>query len=250
MLNYFLTLTGPDARGCGQRRGVRRASRPRSCAAISRARRRDGDPAGDRGHRQHRLHRRQCRRRPRRPGGQAQRGRRNPEVGLRAAARRAVLGGPRRDPQRDHLPARRGGAARRPGRPGRRGGLVQRPGADRPDVHQGRGRVHRGGQPLQVQERRRPPRRPADNADTGDGQGAVQRRPGPAGGLPRGVRRRAGRAGRRPGHPAAGRPQRVHPRGPDRAAARGGLRRPRRASSTRAGTATSSTTSRGRSTTP
>ena len=41
------------------------------------------------------------------------------------------------------------------------------------------------------------PRAPApptgDNVDAGDGQGAVERRPGPAGGVPRGVRRRAAR---------------------------------------------------------
>ena len=117
-----------------ERGGVRAAVRQDRGGHLG-ARRRGGDAAGDRGHRQHRVHPRQRRRRPRRPGGQAERGRRRRALGVRAAARRAVLRGPRRDPQRDHLPARRGGAGRRPGRSGRRAGLGQRPGADRPDVH-------------------------------------------------------------------------------------------------------------------
>ena len=102
---------------------------------------------------------------------------------------------PRRDPQRDHLPDGRRAAGRRPGRPGRRERLVQRPRADRPDLRQGRRQVHGRRQPLQVQEPRRRRSR-ATTSDTGDGQGAVERRPHAAGRVAR--RRSPTSCGRRP----------------------------------------------------
>ena len=191
VLNYFLTLTGPDARGAqspARARGAGGQDRP----GHQRARRRRRHPAW----------------RSRTPTPPATRPgtptraladlvRRLDaaagcaEVGLRAAARRAVRRRPRRHPQRHPLPQRRGAAGRRPGRAGRRGGLVQRPRADRADVREGRRRVHRGRQPLQVQERGRQHRGQRGRRRR---PGPVERRPRPPGRVARDLRRGAARA--------------------------------------------------------
>ena len=122
--------------------------------------------------------------------------------------------------------SRRRPAGRRPGRTRRRGRLVQRPRADRADVRQGRRRVHRRRQPLQVQEPRRA--RPATTSTP-----ATARASGTATASPGRVARRLRRpsCARRPATTdvlAARRLQRLHPGGPDRGPARRRLHRPRR----------------------
>ena len=139
--------------------------------AIEALGRRRRDAHGDRGHRLHRLHARAT---PTARSPTWSAGSTPPpattEWSYVPLPDELLRRRPGRHPQRDHLPERRRPAGRRPGRPGRRGRLVQRPRADRADVRQGRRRLHGRRQPLQVQERAAPST--GDNADTGDGQGA------------------------------------------------------------------------------
>ena len=166
VLNYFVTLTGPDARGAGNAEQFERAGR-QDRAGDRGARRRDRHLDGDRGHRLHGLRPRRRGRGPGRSGRPAQRGGRRRQVDLRAAARRALRGRPGRHPQRDHLPARRGQPV------GDAVGLVDEDvwfNAREPiaqTFRPGR-RLHGGGQPLQVQE----------PGSTRRGQRRQRRRPG------------------------------------------------------------------------
>ncbi len=168
VLNYFITLTGPDARGATSPAGFAKQSAKIVTAisaldadVVTLMEIEDTDSTG-------------CQ-----PGnadgaladlvGKLNAAAGCGQVGLRPAARRALRGRPGRHPQRDHLPQGRRPAGRRPGRSGGRGRVVQRPRAERADLRQGRRPVHGRRQPLQVQER--PARRRDDNVDTGDGQG-------------------------------------------------------------------------------